>query len=108
MPFSYAISFTLLQKAVEALIRAQARLDHARNGAAAKQAARDAAAALRDAADEALQARCAACRTAAHTRLLPALALTPSASSCLHVLRRMPARRRSGRARRRARRLKGR
>ena len=35
------------QKAVEALARAQARLDHARGGAAAKQAARDAALAKR-------------------------------------------------------------
>lgn len=35
--------FPAIQKALEALVRAQARLDHARNGAAAKAAARDAA-----------------------------------------------------------------
>ena len=46
---------TLPQKAVEALVRVQARLDHTRNGAAAKQAARDAAAARQAAADEELQ-----------------------------------------------------
>ena len=44
-----------LQKAIEALVRAQARLDHARNGAAAKQAARDAASARRTEVEEELQ-----------------------------------------------------
>lgn len=43
------------QKAVEALLRAQARLDHMCNGAASKQAARDAAAARQAEADEQLQ-----------------------------------------------------
>lgn len=60
----------LMQKAVEALIRAQARLDHARNGAAAKQAARDTAATRCADVDEALQARLFCCRCAKALLLL--------------------------------------
>ena len=45
----------VLQKAVEELVRAQARLDHARNGQAAKQAARDAAATKKADVEEELQ-----------------------------------------------------
>lgn len=44
-----------MQKAVEELVRAQARLDHARNGQAAKQAARDAAATKKADVEEELQ-----------------------------------------------------
>lgn len=51
----------LQQKAVEALIRAQARLDHARNGAAAKQSARDVAAERQGDVGEQLQVRVLCC-----------------------------------------------
>ena len=46
-----------LQKAVESLVRAQARLDHARNGAAAKAATAKAAAAQCSDVDIELQVR---------------------------------------------------
>jgi len=48
---------SMSQKAVEALVRAQARLDHSRNGAAAKAAAAAAAAAKRSDVDTELQVR---------------------------------------------------
>jgi hypothetical protein len=49
-----------LQKAVEELVRAQARLEHARRGAATKEEARDAASRRRTQVEEELQVSCGA------------------------------------------------